>query len=106
MPAGRSSAQYKIMAPDPARYQFDVVITAPASVDVGVSIHTWYGAIFPSILGSTHQLDVCRLSGSQDRCSELFPLLPAQHAGSWTVIAAKQSGPAATVRIAITFAKP
>lgn len=105
MSAGRSSAQYKITAPDPARYEFEVAVTAPAAVDVGVSIRTWYGAIFPSILDSTHDPG-CRTRGSQVACFEQFPLLPAQQAGSWTVIAAKQSGPAATVRIVITFAKP
>jgi hypothetical protein len=106
MPSGRSSAQYVITAPDPARYAFDVSVTAPASIDVAVSIHTWYGAVFPSILSSSHQSDVCRLRGSEDACFELFPPLPAQRAGAWTVVAAKQSGPATTVRIVITFAKP
>jgi hypothetical protein len=103
MSAGRSSAQYKITAPDPARYAFDVTVTAPASVDVSVSIRTWYGAIFPSILGSSHDAGFCRVRSSQDVCFELFPFLPAQRAGSWTVVAAKQSGPAATVHIVITF---
>jgi hypothetical protein len=106
MSSGRSSAQYVITAPDPARYGFDVNVTAPASIDVAVSIHTWYGAVFPSILSSSHQSGVCRLKGSQDICSELFPLLPAQRAGAWTVAVAKQSGPATTVRIVITFTKP
>jgi hypothetical protein len=106
MSSGHSSAQYVITAPDPARYGFDVIVTAPASIDVAVSIHTWYGAVFPSILTSSHQSGVCRLTGSEDICSELFPFLPAQRAGAWTVVAAKQSGPAATVRIVITFAKP
>ena len=104
--SGRSSAQYVITAPDPARYGFDVGVTAPASVDVAVSMHTWYGAVLPSILISSHQSGTCRLEGSQDSCFELFPLLEAQRAGAWTVVAAKQSGPAATVRIVITFAKP
>ena len=104
--SGRSSARYVITAPDPARYGFDVSVTAPASIEVAVSIHTWYGAVFPSILSSSRQSDVCRHRGSEDICFELFPLLPAQRAGAWTVIAAKQSGPAATVRIVITFAKP
>jgi hypothetical protein len=104
--SGRSSARYVITAPDPARYGFDVSVTAPASIDVAVSIHTWYGAVFPSILSSSHQSDACRHRGSEDICFELFPPLPAQRAGAWTVIAAKQSGPAMTVRIVITFAKP
>jgi hypothetical protein len=106
MSSGRSSAQYVITAPDPARYGFDVSVTAPASIDVAVSIRTWYGAIFPSILSSSRQSGVCRRRGSEDLCYEVFPLLPAQRAGAWTVVAAKQSGPAATLRIVITFAKP
>jgi hypothetical protein len=106
MPPSRSSAQYKITAPDPAQYEFDVTVTAPVSVDVSVSIRTWYGAILPSILDSSHDASFCRVRSSEDVCFELFPFLPAQHAGSWTVVAAKQSGPAVTVRIVITFARP
>ena len=106
MSSGRSSAHYVITAPDPARYGFEVSVTAPASIDVAVSMHTWYGAIFPSILSSSHQPDICRLRGSDDTCFELFPPLPAQRAGAWTVVAAKQSGPATTVRIVITFTMP
>jgi hypothetical protein len=106
MSAGRSSAQYAITAPDPARYSFDVAVTAPLSVDVGVSIRTWYGAILPSILDSSHDAGSCQARGSQDVCFERFPFLPAQRAGRWTVIAAKRSGPAATIRIVITFVKP
>ncbi len=106
MPAGRSSVQYAITAPDPARYAFDVAVTTPVSVDVGVSITTWYSAIFPSILDSSHDAGSCQVRGSQDVCLEMFPFLPAQRAGRWTVIAAKQSGPAATIRIVITFVKP
>jgi hypothetical protein len=106
MASGRSSAHYVITAPDPARYGFDVGVTAPASIDVAVSVHTWYGAVSPSILISSRQSGTCRLKGSQDICFELFPLLEAQRAGAWTVVAAKQSGPAATVRIVITFVKP
>jgi hypothetical protein len=103
LPAGRSSAQYGITAPDPARYAFDVAVTAPVSVDVGLSIRTWYGAILPSILDSSHDPGWCQARGSQDVCFERFPFLPAQRAGLWTVVAAKQSGPAAKIRIVITF---
>ena len=106
MANGRTSAQYVINAPNPARYGFDVSVTARASTDVAVRIRTWYGAVFSNILISSHQSGACSLRGSQDVCSEHFPLLPAQRAGAWTVIAAKPSGPATTVRIAVTFAKP
>lgn len=106
MSSGRSSARYVITAPDPARYAFDVSVSAPASVDVAVSIDTWYGAEFPSILVSSHRSDWCGRRGSEDVCFERFPLLPAQRAGAWTVVAAKPSGPATTVRVVITFARP
>jgi hypothetical protein len=106
LPAGQTSVQYGITAPDPARYAFDVAVTAPASIDVGVSIRTWYGAILPSILDSSHDAGACQVRSSEDVCFEMFPFLPAQHAGRWTVVAAKRSGPAATIRVVVTFVKP
>lgn len=106
LPAGRSSAQFRITAPSPSQYGFDVTVIAPASADIGVSIHTWYGAILPSILDSTHDQAWCRVHGLQETCFEQFPLLPAQRAGTWTVVASKRSEPAAKVRVAVVFAKP
>jgi hypothetical protein len=103
--AGRSSARYQITAPSPAQYAFTVTVAAPASVDVSVTISTWYGALL-SILGSTHDPGWCTRQGTQDLCFERFPFLPAQLAGTWTVIASKQRGPAATVRVAVEFARP
>lgn len=105
LPAGRSSARYRISAPSPAKYAFNVSVTAPASASVSVIIRTWYGAVFSSILTSTHDRGVCRRRGSQDICFERFPLLEAQRAGTWTVIASKRSKPSATVRITVTFVK-
>jgi len=104
--AGRSSSQYQITAPSPAQYGFTVTATAPASAEISISISTWYGAMLPSILDSTHDPAWCRKRGSQDACFELFPLLPAQRAGSWTVVASKRSEAAAVVHVAIMFAKP
>jgi hypothetical protein len=106
LPAGRSSAQYKITAPSPAEYGFDVAVTAPAAADVSVNAHTWYGATL-GILSSTRNLqEWCHRRGAQNVCVEQFPLLPAQRAGSWTIVAAKRSAPAAAVHVAITFARP
>lgn len=103
---GRSSARYRITAPSPAQYGFEVTVIAPAAANVSVNARTWYGAIL-SILISTRDLrESCRRHGSQDICFERFPLLPAQRAGTWTIVASKRSEPAATVRIVITFAKP
>jgi len=68
LPAGRSSAQFRITAPSPAQYEFDVTVSAPASADIGVSIHTWYGAVLPSILDSTHDQAWCQVRGLQETC--------------------------------------
>lgn len=103
--AGRSSARYRIAAPSPAQYAFTVTVAASAPVDVAVNISTWYGALL-SILSSTHDPGSCRRQGTQGLCFERFPFLPAQRAGTWTVAASKQRGPAATVRVAVTFARP
>ncbi|HEY4461721.1 MAG TPA: hypothetical protein VGN41_03565 [Streptosporangiaceae bacterium] len=106
LPAGPSSAQYRITAPSPARYGFDVTVTAPASADVSVNARTWYGATL-GILASTRDLGgSCSRQSALDVCFERFPLLPAQRAGTWTIVAAKRSRPAAAVRVTITFAQP
>jgi hypothetical protein len=103
--AGRSSARYRITAPSPAKYTFDVSVTAPASANVAVNMRTWYGTTL-TVLDSTHDRAWCSRRGSHDICFLPFPFLPAQLAGTWTVIASKQSGPPATVRVVVTFAKP
>ena len=102
--AGRSSARYRITAPSPAQYGFDVAVDAPAPANVSVNAHTWYGATL-GILVSTRDSEWCIRRGSQVTCFERFPLLPAQRAGTWTVIASKRSGPAATVRVTVAFVK-
>ena len=105
LPAGRSSARYQITAPSPANYSFDVTVTAPASADISVNISTWYGAIL-TILDSTRDKEACSRRGAEDICVDRFPFLPAQRAGTWTVIASKRSGPAAVVHATVTFLKP
>jgi hypothetical protein len=103
--AGRSSAHYRISAPSPAKYTFDVSVTAPASVNVAVNIRTWYGTTL-TILDSSHDRTWCRRRASNDICFLPLPFLPAQLAGKWTVVASKQSGARATVGLVVTFAKP
>lgn len=105
LPAGRSSAEYRITAPSPAKYEFDVTVTAPASANASVNAYTWYGAVL-GILTSTRDLqDGCKRRGSQDVCFARFPLLPAQRAGIWKIVVSKRSGATAKVRVAITFGK-
>lgn len=105
LPRGESSSSYRITAPSPARYAFDVKVTAPASATVGLHIRTWYGDVF-SVLSSTNERASCRASGLNDICTLGFPLLPAQRAGVWTVVATKRSGPAARAHVTVTFVKP
>lgn len=101
---GSASARYRITAPSPAMYVFDVAVAAPEATNISVHIHTWYGATL-SVLNSTRNPESCRRRGSQISCVERFPRLPAQRAGSWTVVVTKQSGYAAKVHIAVTFMK-
>ncbi len=103
---GHSSAQYRITVPSPAHYEFDVAVTAPASANVSIKADTWYG-ITLSILSSTRDLhESCKRQSSKAVCLGHFPLLPAQRAGTWTVVASKKSGPAANVRSMVTFFRP
>jgi hypothetical protein len=103
--AGRSAAHFTIVAPPPPKYTWNVLVAAaPATADVAVKIHTWYGADL-QVLTSTHDAEWCTPSATRSTCVLPFPLLEAQQAGRWTVIATKPSGPSATVHIVITFNK-
>jgi hypothetical protein len=102
--AGRSRASYEIVAPSPARYVYTVRVGAPVTSTIGVHIRTWYGERL-SVLASSHG-EGCRPRGSMDVCVLRFPLLAAERAGAWRMIATKRSGPAADVRISVTFTRP
>jgi hypothetical protein len=81
------------------------MVTAPFAADVSVHIHTWYGVDL-GVLDSTHDSAWCTTRAGRLTCLTHLPILEAQLAGRWTVIATKRSGPAATVTIAIIFLKP
>ncbi len=102
--AGRSHASYEIVAPSPARYVYTVRLSAPATSTIGAHIRTWYGQRL-SVLASSHG-EGCRPRESMDVCVLRFPLLAAERAGAWRMIATKRSGPAADVRISVTFTRP
>ena len=105
LPAGRTSAQYAITAPSPARYGFNVQTVAPVGAVFSVHLRTWYGAVL-SVYDTADLGPACRVAVAVRTCMGLFPLLPAQRAGAWTVVVSKRSSPAATVAVAVTFAKP
>ncbi len=114
LPAGRSSAHYRITAPSPAQYEFDVALNLPKSADIEVQIHTWHGAvldIFEYKPGASRERasagsqDSCAVVGSRLKCIQRYLLLASEKPGGWTVAVSKRSVPAATVRIAVLFHK-
>jgi hypothetical protein len=102
--AGSASAHHGIVAPSPKHHTFDVRINAPARLNVTVWLRTTYGT-WLGVTTSTKNSQGCRTARSQEHCLIRFPILEAQPAGRWTVLASKRSGPAAIVRITITFAR-
>lgn len=116
LPAGRSSAHFRITTPSPARYDFDVALNLSAAADIVVQFRTWYGAVLDILdykPGAQRESSIvnnratgCKSVGSRLLCVQHYPLLAAQKAGVWTVVVSKRSIPPATVRVAVTFHKP
>jgi hypothetical protein len=116
LPAGQSSAHVQFAAPSPARYVFDVALDLPASAHIVVEFHTWYGAVLDILnykpgeqresSAINNQSTGCKAAASRLVCIQHYPFLPAQKAGTWTLVVVKQSAPPATVRVDVTFHKP
>jgi len=102
--AGSASAHHGIAAPSPKHHTFDVRISAPARLNVAVWLRTSYGTVL-GVTTTTKNRQGCQPFQSQEHCVFRFPILEAQPAGRWTVFASKRSGPAAFVRITVTFAR-
>jgi hypothetical protein len=93
-----------ITALSPPIHTYNVQIVAPARADIAVRIRTWYGVDL-GVIDSTNEKPWCTVRGKRSVCVLPPPLLEAQRAGPWTVIATKRSRPPATVRIAVTFSQ-
>ena len=116
LPAGRSSAHFRIIAPSPARYDFDVALNLPAAAHLVVQFRTGYGAVLdildykPSEQSESstvnNQTTGCKSAGSRLLCVQHYPLLAAQKAGAWTFVVSKRSAPPATVRVVVKFHNP
>jgi hypothetical protein len=116
LPTGRSSAHFRITAPSPARYDFDVALNLPAAAHVVVQFRTWYGAALDVLdyrpgeqteSSTVNNSDTgCKLAKSRVLCVQHYPLLEAQKAGAWTVVVSKRSVPPAAVRVVVTFHNP
>jgi hypothetical protein len=103
--AGRSSKDFEITAPSPAKYRFNVAASGPSGAALNVGIHTSYGAVF-SVFDTVRYRQGCHVSDSRDNCFARFPLLPSERAGKWTVVVSKRSAAPAGVHVAVSFLKP
>lgn len=112
---GRSTAQYTIVAPSPARYAFDVSTDMPRSAALTIVLRTWYGAVLtageyrPDATSGSSTVNSesgCSAHGPRLTCVGHYPLLPAQKAGKWTVLVSKRSQAPASVRVGLTFYRP
>jgi len=79
-----------------------VRISAPASADFEVDALKSDGE-WLYLLETTHQREACAITGTRLHCFLRFAIGANQMPGTWTVIAKKHSGSAATTRIQITF---
>jgi PASTA domain len=101
--AGRTSADYRVVAADPARDRFSLALTLPSSADLRVWLQIGTGRRV--LLEHTNELGICRARGGQTRCSLSFSGPLGEEPGIWTVNLAKRSTPAATVRITVTLSQ-
>jgi hypothetical protein len=115
LPIGRSSVHFRIKAPSPARYIFDIALDLPAAAHIVVQFRTWYGAVLDildyrpgeqSESSTVMRSTGCEANGSRLKCMQHYPLLEAQKAGPWTIVVLKRSRPAANVGVTVTFREP
>lgn len=100
---GPTSWGYQVVAPDPARQQLTVVVTAPRATDIRVWLETGVGKRLP-VLGSTRDVTSCHATGRRSRCVVRFGTLDGEDPGTWTATIAKQSSPPAAIQVTVTFA--
>jgi len=97
---GRSTARFVITAVP--RHGWDVRVGGLASADVEVDALKSDGEGL-HLLQTTHQQGACAITGARSHCFLRFAVGANQTPGTWTVIAKKRSGPAAAMRVQITF---
>jgi hypothetical protein len=100
---GRSTARFVITAVP--HDTWDVRISAPAGADFEVDALKSDGESL-HLLETTHQREACSVSGTRSHCFMRFAIGANQTPGTWTVIATKRTGAAATMRVQITFYRP
>jgi hypothetical protein len=101
---GRTTAAYRIVAADPVHDAFEVVLSLPRGVDLGLWLRTTTSR--REVLGSTQTTPLCRPAGRRVRCLLAWPAQQAEAPGIWTIGAVKHSSAAAVVRVRVTFTRP
>jgi hypothetical protein len=102
---GPTNDVYQLVAPDPARQQLTVVVTAPRAAEVRVWLQTGSSMRLP-VLNSTRDATSCHPSGRQSRCVVRFGAFDGEDPGLWTATITKQSSPPATIQVTVTFVTP
>lgn len=101
---GPTSRGYQLVAPDPARQQLTVVVTAPRAAEVRVWLQTGSSMRLP-VLGSTRDATSCHPTGRRSRCVVRFGAFDGEDPGLWTATITKQSSPPATIQVTVTFTR-
>jgi hypothetical protein len=104
---GPTSWGYQLVAPDPARHQLTVVVTAPRGIDVQVWLETGSGRRL-SVFASRRDASSCHLTGRRSRCVVRFGALDGEspgleNPGLWTATIAKRSSSPAVIQVTVTF---
>lgn len=95
--AGRRTAGYRIVAPDPATHQLTVAVVAPGAADVEVWLDRSSSRL--PVLASTRDAKWCRPSHGKIRCGTRVGV-PAQ--AVWTANVAKRSALPAAIEVTVT----
>jgi hypothetical protein len=104
---GPTSWGYQVVAPDPARHQLTVVVTAPRGIHVQVWLQTGSGRRL-SVLATPRDASSCHPTGRRSRCVVRFGALDGEspgleNPGLWTATIAKQSSPPAVIEVTVAF---
>jgi PASTA domain len=104
---GPTSWGYQLVAPDPARHQLTVVVTAPRGIEVQVWLQTGSGRRL-QVFATTRDASSCHPAGRRSRCVVRFGALDGEspgleNPGPWTATIAKQSSAPAVIQVTVTF---
>lgn len=104
---GPTSWGYQLVAPDPARHQLTVVVTAPRGIDVQVWLQTGSGRRL-QVFATSRDASSCHPTGRRSRCVVRFGALDGEspgleNPGLWTATIAKRSSAPAVIQVTVTF---